>query len=111
MTVKVLLADDQRILRDGFRLILESSGEFTVVGEAADGSDAVDLARQLNPDVVLMDIRMQRVDGIEATKRIVTSRPKCRGACADHLRLRRIRVRRPGCWSQRFPAQGRPAMS
>ena len=78
MTVKVLLADDQRILRDGFRLILESTGEFTVVGEAGDGWEAVDLALQLDPDVVLMDIRMPRVDGIEATKRIVASRPQCR---------------------------------
>ena len=70
MTVRVLLADDHAAIRSGLRLMLEQSGEITVVGEAADGTAAVANARALRPDVVLMDIRMPGVDGIEATRRI-----------------------------------------
>jgi DNA-binding NarL/FixJ family response regulator len=66
----VLLADDQALVREGFRLILELEG-FDVVGEAADGAEAVALARELRPDVALMDLRMPGVDGIEATREIV----------------------------------------
>jgi DNA-binding NarL/FixJ family response regulator len=67
----VLLVDDQPLLRTGFRLILEGEADIAVVGEAGDGAQAVELTRTLLPDVVLMDIRMPGVDGIEATRRIV----------------------------------------
>jgi len=72
MTIRVVIADDQQLIRDGFRLILASDPDIDVVGEAATGSEAVAAARELEPDVVLMDIRMPELDGIEATGRILT---------------------------------------
>ncbi|GAA2714675.1 response regulator transcription factor [Actinoplanes palleronii] len=70
MTIRVLLADDQTLIRAGFRLIIDLADGMEVVGEAADGGEAVELARSERADVVLMDIRMPRVDGVEATRRI-----------------------------------------
>ncbi|WP_405085593.1 response regulator [Microbispora sp. NBC_01389] len=71
MTIRVLLVDDQPLLRTGFRFILEAEPDVTVVGEAGDGATAMDQSRALLPDVVLMDVRMPGTDGIEATRRIV----------------------------------------
>jgi len=70
VTIRVLLADDQTLIRAGFRMIIDSEPEFEVVGEAVDGREAVDLARSARADVVLMDIRMPRMDGLEATRLI-----------------------------------------
>jgi DNA-binding NarL/FixJ family response regulator len=70
MTVKVLIADDQSLVRSGFRMVLESADDLEVVGEAANGHQAISSARRLRPDVVLMDVRMPELDGIDATRRI-----------------------------------------
>ena len=69
--VRVLLADDQQLVRAGFRALLDDATDIEVVGEAGDGLEAVELARSARPDVVLMDIRMPVLDGLEATRRIV----------------------------------------
>jgi DNA-binding NarL/FixJ family response regulator len=72
--LRVLVADDQPLMRAGFRTVLEATGDIEVVGEAQDGLDAVAAARALDPDVVLMDIRMPQLDGIEATRRLPNHR-------------------------------------
>ena len=78
MSVRVLLADDQELVRTGFGMILEAEPDIEVVGEAIDGREALDQAKLLHPDVVLMDVRMPKLDGLEATRRLVESKGKNR---------------------------------
>jgi DNA-binding NarL/FixJ family response regulator len=76
--IRVLIVDDQALVRAGVTLLLSTAGGFDIVGEAGDGHEAVRLAERLHPDVVLMDLRMPRVDGIEATRRILDRHPGAR---------------------------------
>lgn len=76
--IRVLLVDDQTLIRLGFRLVLDASADIEVVGESADGIEAIEAVRMLEPDVVLMDVRMPRMDGIAATEQIVAQHPSVR---------------------------------
>jgi DNA-binding NarL/FixJ family response regulator len=78
VSIRLLLADDQPLMRTGFRMILEETDDIEIVGEAEDGTQAVRLAGELNPDVILMDVRMPGVDGIEATRQIVAANTAAR---------------------------------
>ena len=99
----------RRLVRVGLRKILENEPETTVVGEAVDGEDAVAAAGRLRPDVVLMDIRMPVLDGIEATRRIVRAQPEHARPDPDDVRARHLCLRRAPGRRQRLHAEGRAA--
>jgi DNA-binding NarL/FixJ family response regulator len=76
--IRILLADDHAVVRQGFKMILDAEADMEIVGEAANGRQAVDLAEQLRPDVVVMDVAMPELNGIEATRRLASSVPRAR---------------------------------
>jgi len=78
VTIRILIVEDQRIVREGLRAVLEDEDEIAIVGEAANGQEAIDLFMQLQPDVVLMDLQMPMIDGPEATRRIREQSPDAR---------------------------------
>jgi len=78
MTIKILLADDQALFREGLRILLSTQPDFEVVGEATNGEEALRLAAKLRPHIVLMDMRMPVMDGVEATRRLSETQPDCR---------------------------------
>ena len=106
-TIRVLIADDQQMVRQGFTVLLNAHPGIEVVGQAVDGCDAVAKVAELAPDVVLMDIRMPELGGIDATRRDHARPPAHQGAGAHHLRPRRVRVRGAARRRVRLPAQGR----
>ncbi len=109
--IRVLLVDDQSLLRMGFRLILEAEPDMEVVGEAGDGASGVSMASALHPDVVLMDVRMPGMDGIKATASIIekAQKPGQQGPHPDHVRPGPVRLRRAQSRRQRLHAERRAA--
>ena len=104
--IRVLLVDDDALVRAGLSMMLNGADGLVIVGEAEDGDQVPAAVAKHRPDVVLMDLRMPRVDGIAATRRLRAGAAAARGHRADHVRRGRERARRAARRRQRLPAQG-----
>src|SRR5689334_24741845 len=111
MSIRVLIVDDQELVRIGFRLFLETQPGLAVVGEAGDGEEAIERVREVRPDVVLMDIRMPVMDGVEATAKLTSGaiQPAPRVLAPHGVRRRRVRLRCAASRRRGLPAEGRAA--
>ena len=109
--IRVLIADDQALVRDGFRSLIDREADLEVVGEAVDGAEAIARTQQYQPDVVLMDVRMPRIDGLTATRRVLVAPVRTARPRAHHIRPQRVGVRRAECRSEWLPAQGRSCLA
>ena len=105
--IRVLLVDDEELVRSGLRLILSTEPDLDVVAEAADGEQALALAELHRPDVVMLDIRMPGLDGIEVARRLAASGSPARVVVLTTFDNDELRVRRPAGRSERVPPQGR----
>ena len=91
-SIRILIADDHRLFRQGLVQICESKGGFSLIAEAENGQEAVELAHRLKPDVVLMDIRMPVLDGVQATSKITAADPEIPGHRTDHVPGRSVHL-------------------
>ena len=106
MPVRIVIADDHRIVREGLRHLLEKRTDFKVVAEAPDGESAVRLAKELSPDIVILDISMPGLNGIEATRRILAERPGVRVLALSMHSDRRFVIETLKAGASRIPSEG-----
>lgn len=106
MSIRVIIADDESLMRSGLRLLLGAADDIDIIAEAAHGAEAIELSRELSPDIILMDIRMPVMDGLEATRTLMAQASHPRGSHPHRLRNRRVRASGTALGSGRLHPQG-----